>query len=124
MGGDGAREGRARIVVQVRLTREERSRLAENARRAGLTVSGYVRARAVYVGCDEPRADAKLMRALLSELGRIGNNVNQLARIAHARGPAAGDAERIASALSDLSSCAARLRRMIADTELPGRRNR
>ena len=47
MGGDGAREGRARIVVQVRLTREERSRLAENARRAGLTVSGYVRARAV-----------------------------------------------------------------------------
>ena len=110
MGGDGAREGRARIVVQVRLTREERSRLAENARRAGLTVSGYVRARAVYVGCDEPRADAKLMRAL--------------ARIAHARGPAAGDAERIASALSDLSSCAARLRRMIADAELPGRRSR
>lgn len=52
--------------------------------RRGLTVGAYMRA--VALGDPGPRAkrripvDAKLLRRLLGEVGRVGNNLNQIAK--------------------------------------------
>ena len=113
-----------RTVVQVRLTREEKARLAANAAEAGRTVSGYVRARAVYVGCDEPRTDVALLRTVLWEARRIGTNLNALLRLANTHGIDALDIEAASGVLERLSETAARMQDALADAERPDRRNR
>jgi hypothetical protein len=64
--------------VKIRLTEAEHDFLSESAAAAGLTVSELVRRRAlgVRVQPSPTRSEA----ALVSELHRIGVNVNQLAR--------------------------------------------
>lgn len=114
----------SRTVVQVRLTEDEKARLAANAAEAGRTVSGYVRARAVYVGCDEPRADAGLLRDILREMRREGSTANQLAKIAHSHGFSEFDAAAASKALARLSDAAGRVQDALADAERPDRRNR
>lgn len=113
-----------RTVVQVRLTKEEKARLAANAAEAGRTVSGYVRARAVYVGCDEPRADGGLLRDILWEMRREGSTANQLAKIAHSHGLSEFDTDAANKALARLSYAAGRVQDALADVERPDRRSR
>ena len=76
--------------VTVRLTAETRADLAERAARAGLSLGAYMRFLAS--GSPGPRAvrrppveRAELAR-LLAEFGKIGSNVNQLARVANTHG--------------------------------------
>jgi len=70
--------------LTIRLTPEERALIEAAADRAGLTAGSY--ARNVLMGAPTPRQvrrppveRAELAR-LLAELGRIGSNVNQIAR--------------------------------------------
>ncbi len=97
--GDGA----ARKPVTVRLTEVERSAWVEAAHAAGLTVSDWVRAA---VAAFDPEAQAGLVRrrpprrrtglgravppaadpAVVAQLVRLGNNLNQIARFLHATG--------------------------------------
>lgn len=67
--------------VKLRLTMAEAEHLRTQAERAGLSVADYARRRMLghVVAPSAARADA----ALVSELNRIGVNVNQLARVAH-----------------------------------------
>jgi hypothetical protein len=74
----------------VRCTPEERAELEARAVRAGLAVGAYLRQQAL--GGSGPRArrrppaDAAALLLVEGQLGRIGNNVNQLARAANAGG--------------------------------------
>ena len=71
-------------TVTVRLTRDERDTLKALSSRAGLATGAFMRAAAF--GDAGPRArrrppvDHKALRQLLGECGRIGNNINQIAR--------------------------------------------
>lgn len=68
----------------VRLTDEEFARLASRAEKAGMATAAFLRAAAL--GDAGPRAqrrapaDKDALLRILGHLGRIGNNVNQIAR--------------------------------------------
>jgi hypothetical protein len=70
-------------TVTVRLTTEERAILDDLSSRSGLAVGAFMRA--ATFGNPGPRAqrrppvDHQMLRRLLGECGRIGNNLNQIA---------------------------------------------
>ncbi len=71
-------------VLPVRLAAEERAAVDAAAERAGLTVSSY--ARQAMLGAPAPRqvrrppVEKKELARLLGEVGKIGGNLNQIAR--------------------------------------------
>lgn len=71
-------------TVTVRLTKDERAALDALASRSGLAAGAFMRA--ATFGDAGPRAqrrppaDHQALRRLLGECGRIGNNLNQIAR--------------------------------------------
>lgn len=74
--------------LSVRLTDEERAELERRAERSGLTLGGYFKS-VVFNSPPPPQsrrpsADREELGKLLAAIGRIGNNVNQLARVANA----------------------------------------
>jgi hypothetical protein len=77
-------------TVTVRLTKDERATLDALASRSGLAAGAFMRAAAF--GDAGPRAqrrppaDHKALRQLLGECGRVGNNLNQIARNLNAAG--------------------------------------
>lgn len=82
-------EKRQRGVVKgIRFLEDEFNAAAANASAAGMSFGAYVRAAAT--GNAGPRAqrrlpvDAQLLRETLGQIGRVGNNVNQLAYQANA----------------------------------------
>ncbi len=72
-----------RATVGVRLTPEERSHLDTLAAAAGISAAAYLR-RAGLGGripvCRSSIRDADALRAVVGALGRIGHNLNQIAR--------------------------------------------
>lgn len=85
--------------LSVRLTDEERAELERRAERSGLTLGGYFKS-AVFNTPPPPQsrrppADRAELGKLLVAIGRIGNNVNQLAKVANAGSwPEAKDLEK------------------------------
>jgi hypothetical protein len=82
-------EKRARTAhLTIRFTPEERGAIDEKANRAGLTSGSY--ARQELLGAPPPRqvrrppVERRELARLLGELGHIGSNLNQIARIANA----------------------------------------
>jgi hypothetical protein len=75
----------------VRFTEEEFAEITDKADRAGRPAAAFLRAAAL--GSPGPRAqrrppaDHKALRQLLGECGRIGNNINQIARHLNTGGP-------------------------------------
>jgi len=74
--------------VTVRLTEAEAAELTKRAENARLTLAGYFRS-AVLDSPPPPQSrrppvDRKELGKLLGAIGRIGNNINQLAKIANA----------------------------------------
>lgn len=69
--------------VKIRCTADEFNAIAAKANAAGMTTAAY--ARAAMLGDAGPRAqrrlpaDAQLLRQVLGQLGRVGNNLNQIA---------------------------------------------
>ena len=70
-------------VVNMRFTIAEHEHLRVQADAAGLSVSDYVRRRAIGYTVPPAPSRASSEPALISELNRIGVNVNQLARASH-----------------------------------------
>jgi hypothetical protein len=72
----------------VRLTSEERAELERRAERAGLSLGGYFKSATFNTPpppqSRRPPVDRTELAKLLAAIGRIGNNVNQLARVANA----------------------------------------
>jgi hypothetical protein len=72
-----------------RFTEEEFNRIAAKADNAGLGFTAYLRAAALDGDAGpravrRPPADHKALREILGHVGRIGNNVNQIARALNA----------------------------------------
>jgi hypothetical protein len=69
--------------ISVRCTAEERAKIDEAARQAGLSIGAYLRSLAL--GSAGPRAvrrppiERKELARLLGHLGKVGSNLNQLA---------------------------------------------
>lgn len=72
-------------LVTIRITEAQYTRLHADAERSGMTISGLAeqlvcKGRVAVV----TRAEAGLDRAMVSELKRLGNNLNQIAHAANA----------------------------------------
>jgi uncharacterized protein (DUF1778 family) len=73
--------------LTIRLAPEERAAIDDAAARAGLTSGSY--ARQVVLGAPPPRqvrrppVEKKELASLLGQLGRVGSNLNQIARAAN-----------------------------------------
>jgi hypothetical protein len=86
--------------LTIRLAPDERAALDAAAEEAGLTAGSYARQR--LLGARVPRSiqrrppDRRVLVYLLGQLGRIGNNLNQLARLGNAGQPVDLQAERTA----------------------------
>jgi len=92
--------GRRRVAdaknsfISVRCTAAERVKIDEAARRVGLSVGAYLRTLAL--GNPGPRAvrrppiERRELARLLGHLGKIGSNINQLARAYNRSGRLAG----------------------------------
>ena len=75
-----------RYLVSAAVNEAERARAREQAREAGLSVSGYMRS--LLTGEVTPRTqraaptpEIKALAILLGQLGKVGANLNQLARL-------------------------------------------
>ncbi|WP_130471933.1 plasmid mobilization protein [Candidatus Magnetaquicoccus inordinatus] len=79
------RQGLAKCFVNA----AEKAEIEEKAARAGLSVSGYLRALVFGKDAPQPRGarrpavEKELLVRLLGEIGKIGSNVNQIAHVAN-----------------------------------------
>lgn len=89
----------------VRLTPEEKAAFLDRADKAGMASGAF--ARAVLTGSAGPRAqkkvpaDAAALRQVLGQLGKIGSNLNQIARYLHTGGSPATVLPDIREALAE-----------------------
>lgn len=89
-------------MVSVRLTDDEELALRQQAAAAGRTLSDSIRER-LAVPPRRPRRHPKAvdLAASLAALGRIGGNLNQLAKLYHQRGEGPG-LDTLRQALADI----------------------
>jgi hypothetical protein len=99
-------ETRVRIRhLTIRLTPQERATIDRMADRSGLTPGSY--ARQVLLGAPTPRqvrrppVERRELARLLGELGHVGSNLNQIARVANLRDEV--DAAELTLTLGDLA---------------------
>ena len=77
--------------LSFRVTDQERQQIEDDAERAGVTVGAYIRQ--VLLDAPVPRqskrppVEKKELARLLGHIGKIGSNINQLARAANANIP-------------------------------------
>lgn len=76
-------EERMSEVVRLRLTTAELNHVRGDAEAVGLSVSAYLRQRAMGYRMPTPIPSRRTDPALITELNRCGVNVNQLARATH-----------------------------------------
>jgi hypothetical protein len=83
--GSGSDKRQRNKRINFRVFDDEFNKIAAKADRSGLTLGAFMRAAALD-GDSGPRAqrrppaDHKALRQILGEIGRIGNNINQMAR--------------------------------------------
>lgn len=81
----GSEKRKRSACLAVRLTPEERAHIEANAVRAGLATGSY--ARLVLLGTPPPRQvrrppiERQKLAQLLGQIGYVGNNINQIARM-------------------------------------------
>jgi hypothetical protein len=88
-------------VIFARVTPGEKAAVTARADRAGMATAAFMRALALNSpgprAQRRPPADHKALRQLLGELGRVGNNINQIARVLNATSRV--DPDQLAEAL-------------------------
>ena len=105
-GGRPRKGEKERLIdhLHVRLTIRERAKLDAEARKLGLSMSRYVRRLIDKRRPSERRNGAPPSPATVSVLNRMGNNLNQLARHANARGDLAPVAKHLDDVLAKLET--------------------
>ncbi len=78
--------------ICLRLSREEKERLENSARRCGLSKTTYLRR--LILGMEVKPRPTQEIKDLRTEIHHIGNNINQIARSVNAGIAAAEDARR------------------------------
>lgn len=81
----GSEKRQRNIRISLRVSGSEFNRIAARADACGLGVSGFLRASGLDGDAGprahrRPPADHRVLRQILGELGRAGNNINQIAR--------------------------------------------
>lgn len=73
--------------LRVKLTAEEQTILEKKCNEFGLTKSSYIRHAILYGGIKKtmPRVDEELIKKLVYEVNKIGNNINQIAYICNSK---------------------------------------
>lgn len=111
----GSEARRRHLRLSIRFSGQELAALATNARHAGFALSSY--ARFILVGTKplrsarRPSVEKELLARTLGQLGKIGSNLNQIARVLN-RSPE--NASSLASVAADLASCLGDLRALRA----------
>jgi len=71
-------------ALVVRLSPAEHDKIKKKAKKLGVTVSAFLRVQALENACADtlltPTVDQKLLGKVSGQLGRIGSNVNQMAK--------------------------------------------
>ncbi len=99
----GKKGGRAKVFY-FRVTEKEHAAIEEDASKAGLAPGSYARVKVL--GGSPPRAvralpiERQALALLLAQIGRVGGNLNQLAKAGNSGLPV--DAQDVAPALADL----------------------
>lgn len=84
----GGRSSARSAHINVRMTPGERESIEDRARRAGMPPSTFMRAAALNIDHEPVRvADAEELRAMRTDLKRIGTNLNQAVRALNSHGP-------------------------------------
>lgn len=85
------------MIVKLRVSTDEKSRWEARAQSQRMTLSDYIRASLDTVTVDRPAPQQRMTRkadpVLLSNVGRLGSNLNQIARWANTYKDAAEAAE-------------------------------
>ena len=86
----GSENRQRQKVVRVRLTDQEQAEIIARADKAGLSVAGYVRSTVLEKPAPRqsrrPSINHKELAFILAQIGKIGSNVNQMARVANSGG--------------------------------------
>lgn len=98
--------------IKLRVSDEERSRWLLKAQDAGVTLSALIRQGLEGAPVRRPRRRVETDPALLRELARIGNNLNQIARWAN-RNKQGAEAQGILVALIEIDRELAALRQAV-----------
>jgi hypothetical protein len=110
-GRDG---GRAKVFY-FRVTEKEHAAIGEAASKAGLAPGSYARGKVL--GGNPPRAvralpvERQALALLLAQIGRVGGNLNQLAKAGNSGLPV--DASDVAPALADLRAIRDEIRALL-----------
>jgi hypothetical protein len=102
-------------VFYFRVTENEHAAIEEAASRAGLAPGSYARDK--LLGGNPPRAvralpvERQAMAALLAQIGRVGGNLNQLARASNSGLPVY--APEVSEALADLRAIRDQIRALL-----------
>jgi len=71
-------------IMTFRLTDEQYNEVKDNADLLNLTISDYIRKNLLNIpvpkSAKKPSLDRQILGKLLSQIGRVGNNINQLAK--------------------------------------------
>ena len=113
---------RREVVHKVKVTADQEARLTERAGQRNITVARLLVESALAGGADAAAARAHLageMFRVVRVLGKIGLNVNQLAKVANATGSVPPEAP---AALAALERAANRLTELLADVDHQGER--
>ncbi len=93
-----------KIRVTIRLNEAEATELNNRAENQSLTLAGYFRSAVLNTPpppqSRRPPVDKEILGQLLGKIGRIGNNINQLARVANAG--SWPDSQQLNSACDDI----------------------
>lgn len=72
-----------RVLIQLRTTEEDKKTLTDLAKEAGMNMTDFIKSR-VFEYAPKTRVatfDREILIKLLAELGRVGSNVNQIAKV-------------------------------------------
>jgi len=103
------------LTIRVRVTQAEKNRIWQQAHESDHTPSDYLRVKALgatplrYV----PTPDRAVLLNLLAELGKIGSNVNQIAR--HLNTAQATQPESLIAAMTGVDALTAQLLQHLRD---------
>lgn len=110
------------LTIRVRVTPAEKRRIWEQAQSVGQTPSDYLRLRAMATTQalrHVPTPDRKILLDVLAELGKVGSNVNQIARAfntSRENGSLAGvNAEDINSAMHGVDALTGHCLKLLSD---------
>lgn len=79
----GSENRRRQRMVPIRLSDEEFERIKQKAEVAGVTVPSFLRELALKQKVQFPLIDRESAKELLKQLRGMGNNLNQLTKLAH-----------------------------------------